>query len=349
MEATMKYRKKFIGFLIIAVTLQLIILIYLNNYKLRSLDFFNSEDIKSQLKEDSVAKVLVPDNIDKVICSFNGEFSAYYNNYSLFVINTQTGIRKKIGFSKNNVINIYKWHPTKSKVVLAQQAMSQGASSLKLIVYDADLGTIKDLKDLSWLANNIRVEDLDFIGESDLVVKIAYANGNRELYFVGDEVNKLSTVSNNIGYIKYTGQEDKVLYEDEGSGKYYITGSSKEVMRDKIGGKIIHIDREGNIYMAEGDQREISNIYYRDLFDEKSSWQSIELGLATSIDNIYIDSQGQIYVNDPQGEELEKIGEKNTFKYEGKLMTVYREGILVIKDNLLTKLEFKDLINSEEK
>ncbi|HCW03653.1 MAG TPA: hypothetical protein DGK91_03385, partial [Clostridium sp.] len=173
--------------------------------------------------------------------------------------------------------------------------------------------------------------------------------GNRELYFVGDEVNKLSTVSNNIGYIKYTGQEDKVLYEDEGSGKYYITGSSKEVMRDKIGGKIIHIDREGNIYMAEGDQREISNIYYRDLFDEKSSWQSIELGLATSIDNIYIDSQGQIYVNDPQGKELEKIGEKNTFKYEGKLMTVYREGILVIKDNLLTKLEFKDLINSEEK
>ena len=120
-------------------------------------------------------------------------------------------------------------------------------------------------------------------------------------------------------------------------------------MRDKIGGKIIHIDREGNIYMAEGDQREISNIYYRDLFDEKSSWQSIELGLATSIDNIYIYSQGQIYFNDPQGKELEKIGEKNTFKYEGKLMTVYREGILVIKDNLLTKLEFKDLINSEEK
>ena len=41
--------------------------------------------------------------------------------------------------------------------------MSQGASSLKLIVYDADLGTIKDLKDLSWLANNIRVEDLTLL------------------------------------------------------------------------------------------------------------------------------------------------------------------------------------------
>lgn len=345
----MKFWKKFIVFIVIGLAIQLIFLVYLNNYKLKSLKVFNSEDLKAQLKVDSIPKILVPDNVDEITSSYNGDYSAYYNNYSLFVINVQTAIRKKIEFDSNNVINIYKWHPNKNKIVLAQQTLSEGASSLKLISYHADLETREDIKDLSWLGNNIRIADLDFIGESDLVVKIAYSDGDTELYLISDEVKKLSTVSDKIGYIRYTGQEDKVLYEDEKTGKYYITSGKKEVSRDKLKGKVINIDDQGKIYIAEMDEDRISGIYYRNLFDEKSSWEPIEIGSSTTIDNIYVDSQGGIYIDNPQAKEVTNIRGKTSLKYEGKIMSVYNGGMLVINDNTLSKIKFKDLKNSEEK
>lgn len=345
----MKLWKKFFVFIIVAVVLQLSFLVFLNNYKLKSLQAFSSEDIKLQTKEDSVPKVLVPDSVDEIKSSYNGEFSAYYNNYSLFVINAQMGIRKKLEFGSNNVINIYKWHPNKNKIVVAQQSQAEGGSSLKLIAYDADLEIREDIKDLSWLGNNILIEDLDFIGDSDLVVNIAYADNKNELYLVGDEVNKLTTVTNSIGYIKYTGQDDKVLYEDKKSGKYYVTGSKKEISLDNLKGKVINIDKYGNIYIAEGEGRSISYIYYRNLFDEKSSWKPIEVGMFNSIDNIYVNSQGKIYIDNPQSKEFINLMEKRSLKYKGKLVGVYNEGIFVINDNYLIKKEFKDLKNSEEK
>ncbi|NLZ49240.1 MAG: hypothetical protein GX895_10785 [Clostridiales bacterium] len=345
----MKLWKKFFVFIIVAVVLQLSFLVFLNNYKLKSLQAFSSEDIKLQTKEDSVPKVLVPDSVDEIKSSYNGEFSAYYNNYSLLVINAQMGIRKKLEFGSNNVINIYKWHPNKNKIVVAQQSQAEGGSSLKLIAYDADLEIREDIKDLSWLGNNILIEDLDFIGDSDLVVNIAYADNKNELYLVGDEVNKLTTVTNSIGYIKYTGQDDKVLYEDKKSGKYYVTGSKKEISLDNLKGKVINIDKYGNIYIAEEEGRSISYIYYRNLFDEKSSWKPIEVGMFNSIDNIYVNSQGKIYIDNPQSKEFINLMEKRSLKYKGKLVGVYNEGIFVINDNYLIKKEFKDLKNSEEK
>lgn len=345
----MKLWKKFGVFVIISLAVQLLFLLYLNNYKLKSLTFFSSDGIKNQIEKDTAPKVLVPTNLDEIKSSYNGEFSAYYNNYNLFVINSQTGIRRKLEFDSNNIINIYKWHPSKNRIVVAQQSLSEGGSSLKLIAYDADSEVRKDIKDLSWLGSNITIEDLDFVGEDDLVVKLTYSNGNSELYLVGDEVDKLSIVTNDIGYIKYTGQENKVLYENNKSGKYYVTGSKREVSRDNLQGKVINIDVEGNIYIAEGEENKISHIYYRKLFDEASSWQSIELGYATTIDYIYTDGEGRIYIDIPQSKELINLREKISFKYEGKLMSVYDNGILAINDNTLSKIEFKDLKNSEEK
>lgn len=344
----MKLWRKFVVFVIIGLFVQLFFLLYLNNYKLKSLNFFNSDDIKSKHKEENTLKVLVPNNVDEIKSSYNGKYSSYYNNYNLFVINTQTGIRRKLEFD-NSVINIYKWHPNKNKLVVAQQSLREGGSSLKLVAYDADLEARNDVKDLSWLGSNITVEDLDFIGEGDLVVKIVYTNGDSEIYFIGDEVNKLSTVTKNIGYIKYTGQEDKILYEDKKSGKYYITGSKKEVNRDKLEGKVINIDTEGNIYMAEEEQDKVSSIYYKNLFEDKSSWQPIEIEPATSVDNIIVDSQGSIYINNPQSKELINLRENTSYMYEGKLMSVYKEGIFVINDNSLIKIQFKDLKNNEGK
>lgn len=62
-----------------------------------------------------------------------------------------------------------------------------------------------------------------------------------------------------------------------------------------------------------------------------------------------MDSQGSIYINNPQSKELINLRENTSYMYEGKLMSVYKEGIFVINDNSLIKIQFKDLKNNEGK
>jgi hypothetical protein len=337
----MKTWKKASVFITIALVTQLIVLIYINNHMLGSLNAFNPEEIKA---EEEV-KILIPDNIKELKSSYDGKYCSYYNESTLYIIDVDTGMRRKMEFKDGETLNLYKWYDNSNRMILAEQTNGNGAGRLKLTSYDAVLGKKEDIKDLSWLGNNIKINELNFAGADDVIVKITQADGRSDLYYIGTEVTKLSAVTRNIGFVRYTGKDSKVLYQDKTTKKYYITGEKKALELKSPNSEVIDFDSAGNVYIFEGDKEGKKYIYYKSLDSENSDWSLIELEEDMEFVNTYINNDGTVYIDNSLEGKFTEVKEKVSITYEGKLMAFFKGGIFTHKDDILEKVEFKDMTN----
>ena len=334
----MKTWKKAGTFICIAVFSQLMVLIYLNNHMLSSINVFKSEEIKAE--ED--IKILIPDNIEELKASYDGRYCSYYNDDSLYIIDTQTGMRKKMEFRDGEKLNSYKWDDNSNKIILAEQTHSNGAGRLKITGYDAVLGKKEDIKDLSWLGNNIKVDDFDLASENDLVVKVTHIDGRSDLYYVGSDVSKLSTVSRNIGFARYTGKDRDVLYWDNITKRHYVTGVKKPLQLKSPDSKVVGLDSNGNIYVFEEDEEGKKYIYFKELFTENNQWSSLELQQDIELKNIFIRGDGSVFVDLSLEGKFTEVKSKVAINYKGRFMAFFKDGIYTYKNDILEKIEFKD-------
>lgn len=337
----MRTLKRLGMFAIIALVTQLAVLVYINNFMLGSLSTFNSEDVKPEEE----LKILVPENINELYSSYNGQYCSYYNEDTLYIIDTNTGMRKKMDFRDGQTLNLYKWYNNSNRMILVEQTTSVESGTLKIASYDAEVGQKEDLKDLSWIGNNIRVEAIDFAGENDFVIKIAQSDSKSDIYYVGEEVSKLTTVTRNIGFISYAGNEKKVLYQDKATKKYYFTGSKKALELKNSSSQVLDFDSLGNVYIFDKKEENKKYIHFKNLDDGQMEWNSIELEQDVDIEDININKDGTLFIDNPLQGKFTEAKSKVSINYDGKFMSAYKGGIFTVKDGLLEQVEFNESKN----
>jgi hypothetical protein len=337
----MKTLKRLGIFVVIAIVTQLGILVYVNNFMLGSRSVFN-EEVPS-IKEEM--KILIPENINEIQSSYDGKYCSYFSEDSLYIIDIQTSMRKKIEFKDGQTLSLYKWYNNSNRMILAEQSIVNGAVKLKLTTYEAELGLHEDFKDLSWLGHNAVINAIDFAEAEDVIVKVSKEDGRSELYYVGEEVSKLPAVTKNIGFIRYMSKEKSVLYQDKTTKKYYSTGNKSPIDIKSPTSTIIHLDSLGNLYVFDKDEEGKRRIYYKELSKEEEDWNPIEVGAEIQTEDIYIDEEGKIYTNNTLEGKITEIKSKAVFSYSGKFMDFFNGGVITVKNNELQKINF----NKEEK
>lgn len=342
----MRVWKRLLIFGGIALAMQLGILLYFNNSYLKSFTAFKPSNTPVVEQKKPASGILMPEGIEGIQASFDGRYSSYYKDNSIYVIDNQTGVRTKVPLDDGQSLNFYKWHDRKNELIIGEHGIVNGASKLKLTVYKAETARHELIKDLSWIGKNIKLGNLEFAGESDYIVTLIQSNGKMELYYVGREVSKIPVNSTNLGIFKYTGKDKNVLYQDKSSNKFYITGNKKPFELKSPASKILDIDMNGNIYTAELSKNQISAIYYKNINNAGDTWHSIDMKQPVDVSELLLNSRGNIYMNNVLEGKFTDLRNNLTISYQGKYMAFFDGGILILKDNVLDKKNFKEASKS---
>lgn len=349
----MKHVRRIIVWVMISLSLQLAGLFYIDRYFLAESSMVKSKKVEVKTQEEAKnIDIKVPEGAKHIGISYNGKYLSYYEGDLLKIINTKDAQAKSIELEEGSTISFYKWLPDRNRMLIAEKVKGKYGINITLSYYDVDKdvkmpleGDIKNSNYLKGLDKKSEVEDMQFSTLTNIIyVKVAHAGQRSTIYRIDimGSIKKVQTMGYMVGTIGIVPHEDKLVYEDLTYRKLYVTGSQKAIsIKGASNLKLLAIDNEDNLYVGEVEAERVKKIYYGNLKDDTDSWKSIDLKEGMNEKDIYITSEGNIYLNDNlRGKVTEHNSAKET-PYTGIFMEMYSGGIASIDDGNLIKTNFK--------
>lgn len=338
----MKVFKKIVLWVVISLTLQLSGLFYANNYILTSdTSPIKTKKIVKKTTKSPEIKIDIPDEAKNISLSYDGRFAAYYTSDGLKVIDTKNGQQKNVNFGSDTQISFYKWIPNRNRMLIAEKSNLKLESNITLAYYDVDKNVKEDIKELDWADKNSEVEDIQASPLTNVIyVKVANGGKRSSIYWINvmKELKKVETKAYMIGNIEIIPHEDKLVYEDLTYHKIYATDQEQSIDVDGVDNpSLLGIDDDDNIYIGESDGDKISKIFYGNIKENTSNFKSIDLNSPFDKNDIYVNSQGNIYVNDNFKGIVTEMKNGKQYKYPGTFIQIYDNGIASVSDGKLLK------------
>lgn len=337
----MKVFKNITICIMISLIVQISGFFYLNNYFLASNTAVKSQKVPDQSKKTSVPKISVPNNADSINVSYNGSYVSYFLNDELYVVNTITGSSVNVSSYDGIKISFYKWLPDRNRMLTAQTENS----SLHLSYYDADEAEKSNITDILMNRSTSKVKDIEAAPLPN-VIYIKVSNGIKydSIYRVNimKSIKKISTKTKNIGNIKVTPLEDKMVYEDLTNSKVYKTGISNALkFNGSVKSCLLQIDNNDEVYIGEvNSNNNIDKIYFGALKDDTSSWNTFQMSTQVSKDSLFVTAGGKIYINDNLKASVTELQSGKETAYKGTFLQLYDDGIASISQGILVKTSF---------
>ncbi|MCT8976597.1 hypothetical protein N4T77_08305 [Clostridium sp. CX1] len=340
----MKVFKRIFLWIMISLTVQFAGLYYANSYILSSDTSIKTKKVvKSDTKKPD-AEVKIPEGAKHVGVSFDGRYLAYYDGDVLKVVDTKTGEEKNVEFDDGVQVSFYKWLSDRNRMLIAEKETSKRSSNFKLAYYDVDKDIKEEIKELDWADKNAEVEDIQASPLTNIIyVKVANSGKRSSIYWINimKEMKKADTNSYVIGKIRVVPHEDKLVYEDLTYNRISVTGKNRSINIDGVKTpSLIAVDDNDNVYIGDTQDGKVTKIYYGNVSDDGSKYQSVDLREAVNKDDIFVASQGKIYTNDNLKGTVREFGSGKEFIYPGIFVQMYEGGVVSISDGKLVKTIF---------
>lgn len=338
----MKVLKKVVLWVIISLTLQLSGLFYANKYILTSdTSPIKTKKIANKTTKSPEIKVDIPDDAKNISLSYDGRFVAYYQDEDLKVIDTKNAQEKNVDFGDDVQVSFYKWLSDRNRMLIAEKSNSKFASNFKLAYYDVDKNVKEDVKDLDWADKKSEVADIQASPLTNVIyVKVANGGERSSIYWVNimKELKKVETKAYVIGKIRIIPHEDKLVYEDLTYHKIYATDQEQSIDVNGVNNpSLLGIDDNDTIYIGESDGDKVSKIFYGGIKEDTSTFNSINLNGSVDKDDIYVNSEGNVYINDNFKGIMTELKSGKQYKYPGTFVQIYENGIASVSDGKLVK------------
>jgi hypothetical protein len=340
----------FILGLVVFLILGISALIFLDKYYL--VDNSNFEMVLTSSKKTINAKVYLPQNVQKVLYSDDGDYISYIENDSIQVVDLNSGEKSTIAASDNMTLSYYKWVSNRDRIILAEKSDSK--KYFKIYSYDVVNKNTVEIYDVIKKSSM----KIDTNGNSDAVTDIQTSNSTNIFYVKMTNSNHISHLYyfdanlkrgniylpyNNIGTINLLNSDDKLLYENLDNNKIYLRGRSTAfTIENKKYFKILGSDNNDVIYLAEydGSSNKTSYIYYG---NDSKKWVKSTPNMQLNISDIFVSTNGQIYVNDAANSVLFNITDSShslKTEYSGKFVGIYAEGIISLQNSQVIRTKF---------
>lgn len=340
----MKVFKRIFLWIMISLTVQFAGLYYANSYILSSDTSIKTKKVvKSDTKKPD-AEVKIPEGAKHVGVSFDGRYLAYYDGDVLKVVDTKTGEEKNVEFDDGVQVSFYKWLSDRNRMLIAEKETSKRSSNFKLAYYDVDKDIKEEIKELDWADKNAEVEDIQASPLTDVIyVKVANSGKRSSIYWINrmKEMKKADTNSYVIGKIRVVPHDDKLVYEDLTYNRISVTGKNRSINIEGVKTpSLIAVDDNDNVYIGDTQDGKVTKIYYGNINDDGSKYQSVDLREAVNKDDIFVAAQGKIYTNDNLKGTVREFGSGKEFIYLGIFVHMYEGGVVSISDGKLVKTIF---------
>lgn len=340
----MKIVKRIFIWILISLSIQFAGLFYANNYFLSSDTSIKTKKIvKSEAKKPD-AEVKIPDNAKNITVSFDARYLAYYDGDVLKVVDTKTGAEKNVEFNDGIQVSFYKWLPDRNRMLIAEKEISKQASNFKLAYYDVDKDVKEDIKELDWSNKKAEVEDIEASPLTNVIyVKVASSGKRSNIYWINimKEMKKVETKAYMIGNIKVIPHDDKLVYEDLTYKRIYVTGQNEPITINGVSNPcLLGVDDNDNVYVGENQGNKITKIYFGNVKEYGNSFQTINLNNAVDKNNVFVSSQGKVYINDNFKGIVTEVQSGKQYVYHGTFIEAYDGGVASISDGKLQKTIF---------
>jgi len=342
----MRYLKKFLFFIVIAVILQVSTLFYIDRFYLGE----NKEDssgIGQQIeKTDRIGKIEVPKGAENIQISWDGKYVSYYEDTELKVLDTETLEISKMKFEGNTKVSIYKWVQGKNRIILGGKQEDKFKNIVSFAYLDlkekdnyVNMGSIT-LPDKKSEIGQIECSN----SEDEIYVKVNNGGNRNSIYKLNNKriVEKQQLKSFSIGTIEAFNLQSKLLYEDSAVNKIYCFGTGKTVeIKTIAGARLLSLDKEDNIYIAQLENSKVKKIYWGKQKDSFEKWNSKLLSEEAEVKDLKITAEGKLYINNNlKGSVVAVDSGKETF-YKGNFLQIYTDGVASIWGNNLIKTKFQ--------
>ncbi|MBK5242398.1 hypothetical protein [Clostridium sp.] len=342
----MKWMKRISIWIIVSLSIQGLVLFYLNQY----FSTVDSKVISKKVEDDKSDKVknidiTVPENAENILVSYDAKYLAYYENEKLRIANCKDGSIKNIEVEEGNKISFYEWLPDRNRMLFVEKKSNDESGDLGLYSYDISKGEKVKIKDLKWDDTTSEVEDI----QVSILTGVTYVKGsNREgvssIYRFDrmGTMTKVNTIPKFVSNIELIRREDKLVYEGLVYNSIYVTGREEAItIKDVDKLMLIGTDDNDNVYLGELKDNITSKIYYGQISDDTDEWKDIDLQDPSEKKDLFVSSVGKVYQNDSLRGVVKEIKSGILTSYKGKLLQLYTKGIVTLIGNKISFVYFK--------
>lgn len=332
--------KRLIIWSLIPITLELIGLLYVNNFYLNDETTFSTKKVDlASKKSPNKINVKIPEDAKDISVSYNGNYISYCEDDVLNVIDTSNNKSKEVKIDDGK-LSYYKWLPDKDIILIGEKYTNvSGGSYLKFESYNAKKNEKSFLSDENNKEMKISLSD-----EKYEVLDVAVSTATNVTYIkVGKEgaksrlyrINVMAQVEETkyfdckLGKVTAQNKEDRIIYEDMTNNRIRAVGMKNPIATgENATHYLLNTDSEDRIYIGNGTNGKIKKIFIINLKSSKDNKKTVTLPEIADKNNIYIGRDGKIFINDASKSVVTEVTSGKETKYTGKLVGVYSYGII---------------------
>ncbi|HHV99462.1 MAG TPA: hypothetical protein GXX36_07790 [Clostridiaceae bacterium] len=346
----MKKIKMIYKWIIISITLQTIILVFLNYFYLPFRGRVKATIYEHTNMVSNDWSMKIPDGAGTPCVSNDGRYAAYLYDGKLMVMDAVK--KKEIAAitAEEGELTYYRWLPDRRMLIYASCSYVKKHSTVTISTYDVMTGDIRHYPDISRLPLYSKAVGIELSPITNIVYVKIKTGDERALIYKFNIMDDCELVANTeLGaVIRETNYSDKLIYQ---KGNYMIVvkdGSNKKEYVLEFPGKmaLLGIDSEDKVYAAELNQDgKAVYVYYGEAdTSDVSTWSKIYLNKAVYPERIIISRGGVIYMNMPEESRVMAIDVGREYKYTGELVEITDDYIVTRKkDQLMLKLINTDI------
>jgi len=342
----MKWQKRISIWIVVSLSLQCLVLFYLDHYFLST----DSKVVTEKIDPDESGKVkkidiTVPANVENILVSYDAKYLSYYENQKLKIVNCKDGSIKDIAVDDGSSISFQKWLPDRNRMLLVEKKSYDDSSNLILYYYDVSKGKKVKIKDLAWANTKSNVEDIQLSTLTGVIyVKVSSQGESSSIYRIDrmGSMTKVDTIPNFVSNTSLLRHEDKLIYEGLIYNKIYATGREDDItVKDTEKLTLVGSDDNDNVYLGELKDKLISKIYYGKTEDDTADWKVIDLKQPAEKKDLFVSEAGKVYENDSLKGVVKEIISGTQTSYKGKLLQLYTRGVVTLVNNKISFVPFK--------
>lgn len=333
----MKIFKRIILCIVISFIIQCTILFYFDKILFKQSSKFTVENIDVKT-ENNEHNIYIPDNVQDIKGSFNGDFIIYFENEKLKIVNTLTCETKEI-LGNSKILNI-EWVPKSNTLFLVEN--NQGKVNIK--TYNAINETEQDVCELCDYQENIIVQS--FISLSTEYISITN-NKMTTIYRIDieKEIKKISNSKLIMGSANVSQNKDIFYFENlyEKDFYQYSNGQSKRLNLPNTNQLVILKAIGNTLYIGEClKDNKVSKILHGNPEIDFKEWNFQTLTKGTDKKDIYISNNNQIYINSNLNGTISNITTGENINYEGKFLFMNDKLICTLNNNYLNFISLEN-------
>lgn len=351
----MKSIAKILIWTFIALLIQHGIFLYIENIYLDTEVDITAKKVEEEpvkeVKEENQNEIILPENVENILVSSDGNYVAYTKNNELKVFDNTKKQENKFKCETKGIIESYSWLNDEDLMLVIQRVEEDDGVYFEPVSYDIKKNEARELVDFNYNKMRIPVND-----EDDRIENIAFSTSTHSLYIKIRKANGLcdlyySNVMNQINRVRHNKEIGNIVVPSTNTNAVMEMGDNSTILNepgyinipDVDMSCLLGIDKDDNIYFGKVENGLIASIYYTNFNGEENEWNTFEFNGSVERDKIFVSYDGKIYINNESDKSISEITKGRLVSYEGDFIQTYNDGFISKKGNKIIKNNINEI------